>query len=145
MFRVVRHGIERVEGEPLFGEVERVVLEAGLLTAQFVQLLLRVHDHRSAGEDVFDVVEGDVIVVAFNAREQVEPDDGPLRFVGIGFVARDAALVARVERLAVVALKIVVSAVERVDGGDERRIFRVIAVVVVTGSKRCAGQGRDKE
>ena len=49
-----------------------------------------------------------------------------------------------VERLPVVALEIVVSAVERADGGDERT-ERFAAVVVVAGGKSGDSYGCDEE
>ena len=144
VFRIVRYGVERIEGQPLFREVERIALEVRFGAAQLFEPSRVGHDLRSAGVDVFHEIEVDVVIVIGNAVLQCEPDDDPLRFVGIGLVARDAGLVAGVERLPVVALEIVVSAVERADGGDERT-ERFAAVVVVAGGKSGDSYSCDEE
>ena len=141
---VQQYGVERIEGQPLFREVERIALEARFGAAQLFEPSRVGHDLRSAGVDVFHEIEVDVVIVIGNAVLQCEPDDDPLRFVGIGLVARDAGLVAGVERLPVVALEIVVSAVERADGGDERT-ERFAAVVVVAGGKSGDSYSCDEE
>ena len=129
VFRIVRYGIERIEGQPLFREVERIALEARFGAAQLFEPRCVGHDLRSAGVDVLDGVKVDVVIVIGNAVLQCEQDDDPLCFVGIGLVARDAGLVAGVERLPVVALEIVVSAVERADGGDECTEWFAVVVI----------------
>ena len=150
---VVADGVERVEGQPLFREVEQLlaVLEARLGRAQRFELLGRVHDLGLAGEDLVNGVKRDVVVVVGHAfLQQVEPDDRPLTLLAL--VVGDAGFVARVELFAVVALEIVVRAgfalfaSDGADGRDERRVSRIIAVgVVVAGSKREDGHSRDKE
>ena len=150
---VVADGVERVEGQPLFREVEQLlaVLEARLGRAQRFEFLGRVHDLGLAGEDLVNGVKRDVVVVVGHAfLQQVEPDDRPLTLLAL--VVGDAGFVARVELFAVVALEIVIRAgfalfaSDGADGRDERRVSRIIAVgVVVAGSKREDGHSRDKE
>ena len=149
MLAVVTHGVERVEGQPLFREAERAVLEARLGRAQLFELLGRVHDLGLAGENLVDGVKRDVVVViGHTLLQEFEPDDRALAL--LAFIVRDAGFIARVEFFAVVALEIIIRAglalftSDGVDGRDECP-ERLATIVVVAGSKREDGHSRDKE
>ena len=132
VLRVVGHGIECIEGQPLAGEVEGLRVEACPVAAQRLELLLGRDHLRRAGEDFLRAVEADVVVVSLDgALEQVEVDHRAT--VVLGLEARGP--LARVERLAVVALEIVVcrlvSFADRMDRGDQTVDVGVVSVVVV--------------
>ena len=112
MLVVLRNGVEQVERQPLFREVEVLPVgrgEPGAVAAQLVQLLLRRYDPCRPRVDVVDTEQADVVVVVGNALQQIEVDDRPRTLPG--FVKRG--LLARIERLAVVAFEIVVLLADR--------------------------------
>ena len=140
VLRVIHDGVAQVEREPLVAQVAVGGRDARGTVAQLFEAGRRIDLLRCAGVDLLHGVEGDVVVVALNPLQEVEPDDGPLPVRGP--VGRHAALVARVERLAVVALEVVVAAagVDRADGSDQRGVARVVPVVVVA----CAEERRQR-
>ena len=144
VFRVVRHGVEQIKGQPFRREVEILPVgrrEAGAVAALPVQLLLRRDDRGGTGVDLLGAVEADVVVVVGNPFEQVEIDDGPFPLLGL----EGGGFLARVERLAVVAFEVILLVAERMHGGYQSVNIRIISVVVVAGGERQGEERRQKE